>query len=283
MSDEMMDNLKQAFMKDKDKSFDECPVADLISNYAFGELSPENIKRVEEHLRSCRSCLDLYMDIKLAEEDAYSLKKEKVEVLPGLQQAIKKKRRPKASPLSKIIDSISEFFSGGFGLKPVATFATIAMIMFMGIYVLRDGPYNSPYGVEILLHGRTQIGFRGEPEYKNFLVESGGKMNSGDYFRFQVKIDDDAFVYVVFNDSLGNIQSLEKGYIATGNDVFLPDDEQWFHLDKNTGTEKLYLVVSSNRIKDFSGRVEKLKSDGIDSIEKVFPDATINSFSFEHQ
>jgi hypothetical protein len=54
-------------------------------------------------------------------------------------------------------------------------------------------------------------------------------------------------------------------------------------LDDNTGAEKLFMVASEDKIDDFSKRVKKLEVDGVDSIEKVFPKATVQSFSFQHQ
>ena len=63
-------------------------MADRISDYAFGELGAEESKNIKEHLKTCHSCLDLYMDIKMAEEEAEQTKDETLEVLPGLQKAI---------------------------------------------------------------------------------------------------------------------------------------------------------------------------------------------------
>lgn len=278
MSDKIMDSLRKAFMKDKENIVDECPMADKTSAYAFGELGPEESGKVKDHLNSCRYCLDLYMDIRMAEEDA---KDEKVEVLPGLQSAIDRGKKPAASPLQKIGVTISDLFGKGFSIKPVAAFATVVLLIIGGVYVLRD---STPYNIEIMLHGKTQIGFRGgKPEYNEFQIEPGGEMKSGDYFRFQTKIDKDAYVYVVFQDSSGNIESLEKGYISGGKGFFLPDGNKWYHLDKNTGTEKLYLLASKNKFEDFGKRIEDLKSGGIETIGKVFQEATIQSFSFEHR
>jgi len=281
MTDKIIDSLKEAFMKDKKNMVDDCPMANKISSYAFGELGPQESAKVKDHLTTCRSCLDLYMDLRMAEEDAKNAKDEPVKVLPGLQEAIDKGKKPAESPFKKIIDAISDFFGKGFSLKPVAAFATAVLVVFIGIYVFRD---SAPYNIQIMMHGRTQIGFRGgQPEYNEFVVESGGVMKSGDYFRFQTKIDKDAYVYVVFQDSSGNIESMEKGFIAGGKDFFLPDGNKWFHLDENTGTEKLYLLASKNKIDDFEKRIDDLKSGGIETIEKVFPKASIQSFSFKHQ
>jgi len=285
MADKTMDSLKQAFMKDKDKIIDECPMADQVSDYAFGELGHEESDNVKEHLKSCRYCLDLYLDIRMAEEDAKNVKHEKVEVLPGLQNALNKGRKSEPSFWDKIGTVISDFLGKGLTFKPVAAFATVILVIFAGILILNPGGTpDTPYAIKILLHGRTQIGFRGgQPEYKEFQVEPGGKMNSEDYFRFQTKIDDDAFVYLVFQDSSENIQSLEKGFIAKNKDFFLPNNNKWYQLDQNTGMEKIYLIASKTKIEDFSARIEALKNGGIETIKKIFPKATIQSFSFTHK
>ncbi|MGD9976250.1 MAG: zf-HC2 domain-containing protein, partial [Desulfatirhabdiaceae bacterium] len=241
MSDEFIESLRKAYMQGRDNISDECPMADRVTDYAFGELDTVEAYEVREHLKSCRSCLDLYMDIKVSEEEAEQVKDQRVDVLPGLQKAIDKGKKPSLSPWQKISDAISSFFGEGFGFRPVATLATIALVMVIGFYVMRETPtVNTPYAIQIMMQGRTQTGFRGgQPEYKEFQVESGGQIMSGDYFRFQVTTDDDAYVYVIFQDSSGAIQAMESGFVACGKELTLPAGEQWFHLDDNTGTEKL--------------------------------------------
>ena len=284
MPDETIDSLKKAFMKETTNIPDECPMADHVSDYAFGELGPDESSEIKEHLKSCRSCLDLYMDIKMAEEEAEQAKNEKVEVLPGLQKAIDKGQKPAISSWQKINDAISDFFGGGFAFRPVATFAAVVLVMVLGFYIMRDTTSHAPYAIQIMMQGRTQTDFRGgQPEYKEFQVELGGKMMSGDYFRFQVTVENDAFVYVVFQDSSGAIQAMEAGFIAGGSELSLPDGDNWFQLDDHTGVEKLYLVASEELLQGFSGKIERLKQDGIDSIEKVFQETTVKSFSFDHR
>ena len=187
-------------MKDKENIVDDCHMVDQTSAYAFGELGPEESEKVKEHLKTCRYCLVMYMDIRMAEESA---KDEKVEILPELQRAIDRGKKPAVSPLQKISAAISDFFGQGFSLKPVVAFATIVLLTLGGIYALRDKsglPPGTPYAIQIMLQGRTQSGFRGgQPEYNEFQVEPGGAMKSDDYFRFQTKIDKDAYVYVVLD------------------------------------------------------------------------------------
>lgn len=163
------------------------------------------------------------------------------------------------------------------------------MVMVLGFYLMRDNrtpdtPSHVPYTIQIMMQGRTQEGFRGgQPEYREFQVEPGGEMKSGQYFRYQITINNDAHVYVVFQDSSGAIQPMEAGFVSGGTQLSLPDGDNWFHLDENTGIENLYLVASRDKIEGFSGKVNQLKRDGIDAIAKVFPDTTVKSFSFQHQ
>ena len=162
--------------------------------------------------------------------------------------------------------------------------ATLALIIFAGIFVMQDISPNDPYAVEIILQARTPIGVRGgQQEYRDFEIPSGGALESGDLFRFQFKIDGDAYIYVVFQNSLGDIQSMEKGFISGEKDIFLPDETNWYQLGENKGTEKLYLVVAGNKINDFDQRVYELRVKGIYSIEQVFQEATVKGFVFEHR
>jgi len=285
MNDEQMENLRRAFMKENQKADEPCPMSEQAMAYAFGELDPDEADKVEEHIHTCRHCLDLVMDIKLAEQEAEELKDIKAEVLPGLQKAIDKTGAPRDSILSKIGQAIGDFFFRGQGLKPVPAFATVAILIVAGVLMFRGpGDTPAPYAIEILMHGRTQVGLRGgQPEYKEFKVESGATLHSGDYFRFQTRIDKPAFVYVVFQDSAGKIEFMEKGLVPAGRDFFLPDGNQWFQLDKNTGTERLFMLASEKQIEDFGQKVDALRTAGIEKIDRIFPGAKIQRFSFSHE
>jgi hypothetical protein len=135
MSNESIESLRQAYMKENANIPEDCPLADQVSDYAFGELGAEEAGKVKEHLKACRFCIDLYMDIKVSEEDAEQAKDQKVEVLPGLQKAINKGKKPEASIWHKLGDAISDFLTGGFDFRQVATFATVVMVMVIGIYL----------------------------------------------------------------------------------------------------------------------------------------------------
>ncbi len=282
MSDETLDSLRKAFMKDKENAPGECPMAEITAAYAFGELSDEEAVKAREHIQTCRYCLDMYMDIKLAESDAQKAENKGMEILPGLQQAISREKKAEYSVLDKIKEALSDFFGQGF-LKPAVVFATFFVVIISGIFFLSDTS-DTPYSIQIALQARTQTGFRGgQPEYKEFVVKSGGVLESDDYFRFQLQIDNDAYVYAIFLDSGGNIFSAEKDFILADTNFYLPNEKDWYQLDQNTGTERLYLLASENKIEDFGKRVEKLKDQGINRIQEIFTEATVKSFNFNHE
>jgi hypothetical protein len=76
---------------------------------------------------------------------------------------------------------------------------------------------------------------------------------------------------------------MEAGFVSGGTKLSIPEGDNWFHLDDNTGTEKLFLVASKDEISGFTGKVGELERDGIDKIEDKFPDATIDTFTFFHK
>ncbi len=161
MPDETMDSLKQAYMKDSDSIIDDCPMAEQITDYAFGELNPSDAEKAQEHLKTCRSCLNMYMDIKMADEDARQMQGEKVEVLTGLQNAINQSKKPTVSTWQKINDAISDFFGAGFGFKPVAGFATAMVILLVAFFMFQDQGTHDPFSIEIMMHGRVPDGIQG--------------------------------------------------------------------------------------------------------------------------
>ena len=126
-------------------------------------------------------------------------------------------------------------------MKPVAVFATMAFLC-VGIYVLWDnlGPQSpTPYSIEILMQGRTQTGLRGgQPIYDEFQVQPGGVMKSKDYFRFRTQIDKDAHVYIIFQDSTGQIQAMEKGFIFRRKSVPCSGRRQMVSIGSNYGHRK---------------------------------------------
>lgn len=272
-----MDSLKSTFRETRTPTTEECPMVDLTIAYALGDPDLDEQSEIKDHIQTCRYCLDMFLDVRAAKSESQSLEGKKVDILPGLQTALKRD-----TPRSSIWDKIRNIFSGEtlFSPKPIAILVTACLVLFVSIYGLLD----RPVAVEIMLHGRSFIEFRGgNPVYEEIQLKPGGTLKSNDSFRIQAEIDKDAFVYVIFYDSSGKISFIRKGYINAGKEIFMPDINNWYQLDKNAGTETIYLLASRNEIKRFESKVEELKKTGVDTISRLFPEASIQSFSFNHE
>ena len=272
-----MESLKSTFRQTRTPATEECPMVDLTIDYALGDPDLDEKSEIKDHIQTCRYCLDMFLDVRAAKSESESLEGKKVDILPGLQTALEP-RTPKTS----IWEKIRNIFSGEtlFSPKPIGILVAACLVLFVSIYGLLDRPVT----VEIMLHGRSFIEFRGgNPVYEEIQLKRGGTLKSNDSFRIQAKIDQDAFVYVIFHDSSGKISFIKKGYINAGQEILMPDMNNWYQLDENAGTETIYVLASRNEIKRFESMVEELKKTGIDTISRIFPETSIQSFSFKHE
>ena len=78
----------------------------------------------------------------------------------------------------------------------------------------------------------------------------------GELFKIHVQPLHDAFIYLFLLDASGNLQVLfpldfslldSPTYENTG--YFIPDGDHWFTLDSTRGTERFYLMASSERLR----------------------------------
>jgi hypothetical protein len=82
-------------------------------------------------------------------------------------------------------------------------------------------------------------------------------LNSGEEIKMMVKLTNDCFVYVVHQDSKGEvellfpykIQQFQSDYVADKN-YYVPKGRGWSPFDKNTGKEIFFLIASTERLLD---------------------------------
>jgi len=77
----------------------------------------------------------------------------------------------------------------------------------------------------------------------------GDLLRSGDYFHYEIRVDRDAYVYVLqfFADGASKMLFPEQGDVrlAAHHDTRVPPDPGlWFQLDDTIGTEHMYLIAS---------------------------------------
>jgi len=281
-----MDSLKSSFKK---KSPEDCPMADSTMAYALGDLDPAKENKVRNHIQSCPHCLDLFLDTRAAESDSQDFKGKKAKILPGLKKALEPKGGSIGSKIQNIlVDTFKNIFTGTLLPKHLAVAAACCLVLIISIFGIWDMTKTQHITIEMALTGRSITGYidglRGkEPQYEISRVENGGTLKSGDSFRIKVNIDRDGFVYLIYYNSTGDISGFKKGYVKAGEELVIPDEKNWYELDKNIGTETIFLIASSHDIKQFDNKIMELKERSVDLIKELFPKASIQEFRFRHE
>jgi hypothetical protein len=161
------------------------------------------------------------------------------------------------------------------------------LVVFVSVYTFKNESEISPKAnatINIIKRLRTYSGSRGgEAKYDGFRLDKSGTLKSGDFFRVKTSLDQNVYAYVIFRDSADKISGIKVGYVTAGEEFFLPDINNWYQLDSNTGEETIYVVATKEELQDFDTKFEKLRKVGVGNINQIFPEAAIRSFSFNHE
>ncbi len=135
-----------------------------------------------------------------------------------------------------------------------------------------------------------QIGIRyalllrdGEGRYNE--VSPATTFHNGDHLRLSVMANQPGYLYVIEQGSSGAWNSIYPGKHAADNAepanrlepgrVYqIPDGKGAFRFDQNPGQEKLFLVLSRERIADLEGTINSLKKGGQPSLPPAHPEKT---------
>jgi Tfp pilus assembly protein PilP len=139
--EELVDSLRKAFKANKNGTIKECPMSELAISYASGELALEDDQKIRDHLQTCRDCLDLVLDIHIAESESHMHKGKFVEVLPAVSEAIGYSKR--FAFLKKITALISKYIAPLISPKFIAPLATACLL----VIILTIG-FNNPKTLE---------------------------------------------------------------------------------------------------------------------------------------
>ena len=132
-----------------------------------------------------------------------------------------------------------------------------------------------------------QIGIR----YAVLLRDNDGHYNevspttifhNGDHLRLSVMANQPGYLYVIQQGSSGAWNSIYPGkhaadngepsnHLEPGRVYQVPDGERNFRFDQNPGQEKLFLVLSRQRIADLEGAINSLKQGGQPSAAPTHP------------
>ena len=92
-------------------------------------------------------------------------------------------------------------------------------------------------------------------------------LKTGDQIKFFLRGENKCFIYLIHQNSQGDLnvlfpyrfKLLDNNYQISKN-YYIPKGDQWFELDKDTGTEKFYLLSSANRLADLEDLINEYES-----------------------
>jgi hypothetical protein len=293
--DEQVDRLdlviKQVFdrMKKLNTKPAACPADEILAAYLTGSLTQKERQRIEEHLVLCEKCTETLISFSQTESSYQPTDK------TFTTEKMVKKAKGLIKPREKqaLWEKVSAWFPV-FRPVPILVAASILLaVVVFGIYNLYEPSLEMPPSVKLHIIARmpSEILIRGTtPDYREIEIQDGGELHSGDMFRIKFELQEEAYVYLLSLDSLGNITKLFPE-TDTGLPVkfkphetnIFPEKEKWLRLDKNTGQEALYLLASPEVIRNIDQRIDLLRKSGIDNITKIFLGVKIQSFSFRHK
>jgi hypothetical protein len=87
-------------------------------------------------------------------------------------------------------------------------------------------------------------------------------ITTGDFFKIYVQPVRNAYIYLFLHDAQGDLQLLFPGSFSLFDSgayldasYLIPSEDNWFTLDNATGTERFYLVASSERLRPLEAMV----------------------------
>jgi len=286
--------IKQVFSKMKKLSPKpkKCPEDELLAAYLEGSLKEKEREGIEEHLVLCSQCTESLISLSEA-ESSYPSTEESFSS-DRVVRRIKDLVRPRET--FSLWERVSSWFTVFRPVPVMVATSVILVAVTFGIYNLRKPSepvleIPTPIIFNIIARMSSEPLTRGEsPDYREVDVKDGGVLHSGDMFRIKFELREEAYVYLLALDSLGNLSRLfpDKDTelplkIKPHETYIIPIEDEWLQLDDNTGQETLYLLASTEPIEDIDQRLDELRKSGTDKITEIFPGVKIQHFSFRHE
>lgn len=281
-----------------------CPDEMDLSRFAEGGMDGEKRVTVEEHLISCQKCCDYVVSLHRvmhfpADEPLPEIPRQQVRKVNAL---VKDRGREKASQsnLERLSRFLKDLFSFDFIRLPLpvavksCAAAAVIILMFSATYLYYQ--QTIPLSLTMEVVGKTRVmTTRGTPGEKavETIVTEGDTLFSKDFCRIHFELSRDAYAYVLYYDSRGEIHQLypdpasktpQELKANTAYTVPAADD-QWFQLDDNRGTETVFMLASPTPIsslKDMYPSIQGLSREAVlDLFKRSAP--VFKVLSFQHE
>lgn len=294
--DRLDEEIKSAYrrikksMEKKEKA--RCLDDETLISYVEKRLNKSEVDAAEKHLSLCSKCSEYVVVMnRVLQMDA----REKLPLVPN--ELIKKAKSLVKKPLegigmkkpTKLTSGITEWIAKVFSpLQPVPlAVGTVAVALLIAVsiftlYKKGQGPgeerASSVFELTASLTGEGRISaVRGAPKgaSSKILIEQSGVLRSGDKFQVSFKASQDSYVYIILQDSKGEVSQLfpdqkvkQSNKVIKDNVYVVPAKDKWFWLDENVGKETIYILAVQNPLDDTKTAMNTLKTEGIEELQK---------------
>ena len=301
--------IKETFkeMKKGLSKIGKCPDESDLACFEEGSLDESEREKIEKHLISCSKCCDYVVSLnkvihfseeeRLPEIPTGQLEKASA-LVKGREKAVR--TNDMASSLTEIIQSIKEFFSFDWIAQPLPVAVRSGALAILLLLIVSTTFIYYQQGKDVGLHmeiiGKTgSVATRGTPggETIEKIVKDGDTLYSDDYCRINFELDQDAYAYVLYYDSSGNLHQLypdpdtETPQKVKGKMTYtIPSGENdWFQLDDRSGTETVFVLASNKPISDFKEMLGAAQGKSAEEVLDAFKRRTtvLKTLSFNHQ
>ncbi len=185
-----------------------------------------------------------------------------------------------------ILESIRRFFTQTFSFKFAGAIAAVCLVLIVARFPDRFDEIVVKVSMRGIRENATST-MRGSSRSGSgeFDVTDGGILKSGDYFNISFKPDKDAYIRVLLYDTSKEITELFSDKAYSDKNILISTTKQGekLQLDDVPGTETVYILASKNPIENFDKKLGELRKIGMDKIQQVFPNTSIQTFRFRHE
>ncbi|MDM8556140.1 DUF4384 domain-containing protein [Desulfococcaceae bacterium HSG7] len=265
---------------------EECAMSDKTLAYAMDEAEPQERAEIKEHLITCRECVDLYFDVRMSKKQAEASSQQPVPMSAESRAVIyNSSASASVSIFQKITADVLRYLSFLTTRQRFASVAAGFAMTCLAVYFFMPRPLEM--GIAMTAKPMT---VRGASSLEApFQVKEGDTLKTSERFQVKITTNKDTYGYVILAgtsgriNTSGRIKTLYSGKFKAGEPLFIPDAEKWEKLDYHSGTERIYLIATKRPIGSFDKKITELKSVDVESIEELFPDASLYGFGFEHE
>ncbi len=307
----VMARLRQAFQEPGSPELS-CPEPEQVIGCALEELAAAEQQQVQAHLLTCRDCLELFLDVRLARAEAEGLTETPLKapqkdgwlatfgskVRETLQSLIKPRRLiPAVAAVSLVVLVAILGREERFQVPPPPHLALERQAAPTTAPSAASPQEPTPAQPSPALPGRGLLAAKRKfdtaaPVLEKSTTATGALSESGpmrlDFAevpapaggaRLSYGTDRDAFAYLLRQDRSGTINLLFSGKLEGGKPYHYPAKDLLLQSDPATGQVTIYLVATEKPVGDLAMKIQELEHHGINQIQNLFPGATIRSLT----